>query len=238
MRRRSLLQALPRTERDIVLALKLHGPTNISDLSERLQASTSSLRPHLGQLETDGIVRHSKRVRGPGRPQYMFTLTEEGEELFPTAVGMFGVSLVRFLARRSPDLLREFAVEAQERFLIAEAEAHEFAGLEFSEAIDEVQAALTAADYMPELSTLESEAEVTLYHCPLAAIVGEFPSLCDYERSVLQRMVEVAEVTRPVHRLDGELTCVYRFRELAEGELRPTGTDGLGSPSGPARLLF
>src|SRR5688572_22735072 len=89
-RRRSLLHALPRAERNIVLALKLHGPTNILDLSERLQASTSSLRPHLGQLETDGIVRHSKRVKGPGRPQYMFTLTEEGEELFPTAVGMFG----------------------------------------------------------------------------------------------------------------------------------------------------
>jgi DeoR family suf operon transcriptional repressor len=219
-RRRTLLSALPRTERDIVLALKLHGPTNIVQLSERLRASTSSLRPHLGQLESDGIVRHHTRVKGPGRPQYLFSLTEEGQELFPTAVSQFGVSLVRFLARRNPDLLKEFAVEAQSRYL--QDAAGELSGLDYDDLMQALTAALSAGDYMPEPKPDDDEnVAVTLHHCPLAAIAAEFPAICDFEQASLQEMAHGTEVKRTLYRFDGDPVCVYHFRRLRAGELAP-----------------
>jgi DeoR family suf operon transcriptional repressor len=216
MRQRSVIAALPRAERDIVLALKLHGPTNIVDLSERLQASASALRPHLGQLEIDGLVTHHSRIKGPGRPQHLFSLTPEGEQLFPTAVARFGVELVRYLFRHNPELLRRFSAEMEERFLTEL--TGDSPGDTFDDALASVVDGLVRGDFLPELKDGEGDedAQVTLHHCPLAAIAREFPQICDMERATLEAKVPGSSVERLLWRLDDAPVCIYRFARRAE----------------------
>jgi DeoR family suf operon transcriptional repressor len=216
MRQRSVIAALPRAERDIVLALKLHGPTNILDLSERLQASASALRPHLGQLETDGLVTHHSRIKGPGRPQHLFSLTPEGEQLFPTAVAQFGVELVRYLARHSPELLRRFAAGMEERFLTEL--TGDAPGNTFDEALASVVDGLVRGDFLPELKDEEGqEPQLTLHHCPLAAVAREFPQLCEMERATLESKIPGSSVERVRWRIDNAPVCIYRFSRQAGG---------------------
>jgi DeoR family suf operon transcriptional repressor len=234
MRHRSVLAALPRTEQNIVLALKLHGPTNIVELSERLKASASALRPHLGQLEDEGLVTHHATVKGPGRPQYTFSLTNDGDQLFPNAVGRFGIALVRFLADRNPALLRQFTADTQAAFLLSS--AGDLQGLDYGDAVAAVVDALASVDYLPEAAETGDGIRVQLHHCPLLAIAREFPLLCEYEQATLEDMAPTARVTRTEHRLDGAPLCTYLFAERAL--LRRPEPFRPAAPAERERLVF
>ena len=77
------------TRQRILEILKERGQSTIDDLSETLGLTSVTVRHHLDILRGEGLVEvpEVKRRTTPGRPQYVYTLTEAAEDFFPKNYG-------------------------------------------------------------------------------------------------------------------------------------------------------
>lgn len=67
----------------ILVALKKSQPLTAGELAAQFGVSATALRKHLRQLEDAGVVEFSREVRGVGAPTNAYSLTRDGEGLFP-----------------------------------------------------------------------------------------------------------------------------------------------------------
>ena len=79
------------TRQRIMGILKERGQSTIDELSETLGLTTVTVRHHLDILRGEGLVEvpEVKRRTTPGRPQYVYTLTEAADDFFPKNYGAF-----------------------------------------------------------------------------------------------------------------------------------------------------
>ncbi len=70
--------------RDTILhKLKISPQTKIEDLAEAANISPVTVRHHMNSLQADGLVELESVRRKVGRPYYVYSLSEQGHELFP-----------------------------------------------------------------------------------------------------------------------------------------------------------
>ena len=79
------------TRQRILEILKERGQSTIDELSETLGLTSVTVRHHLDILRGEGLVQvpEVKRRTTPGRPQYVYTLTEAADDFFPKNYGAF-----------------------------------------------------------------------------------------------------------------------------------------------------
>ncbi len=79
------------TRRHILEILREHGQSTIDELAEALDLTSVTVRHHLDILRGEGLVEvpEVKRRTTPGRPQYVYTLTEAADDFFPKNYGAF-----------------------------------------------------------------------------------------------------------------------------------------------------
>jgi DeoR family suf operon transcriptional repressor len=70
---------------EILIALKKAQPLTAKELGVRFGVTPNALRRHLKELENEGIVRYQREIHGVGGPVFAFSLTDDGEALFPRA---------------------------------------------------------------------------------------------------------------------------------------------------------
>ena len=71
------------TRHRILQLLKLQGPLTTDEMSQELKITYMGVRQHLTPAVHDGLIRYHTEQRGVGRPTYVYSLTELGDELFP-----------------------------------------------------------------------------------------------------------------------------------------------------------
>ena len=73
------------TRQRILEILKERGEATIDELSQALDLTSVTVRHHLDILRGEGLVEvpEVKRRATPGRPQYVYTLTDAADEHFP-----------------------------------------------------------------------------------------------------------------------------------------------------------
>lgn len=70
--------------RDLILhALKSSAQSNIESLADAADVSPITVRHHLNSLQAEGLIEVESVRRKVGRPYYVYSLTEKGNELFP-----------------------------------------------------------------------------------------------------------------------------------------------------------
>ena len=79
------------TRQRILEILKERGQSTIDELSETLGLTSVTVRHHLDILRGEGLVEvpEVRRRTTPGRPQYVYTLTEAADDFFPKNYGAF-----------------------------------------------------------------------------------------------------------------------------------------------------
>ncbi len=84
----------------------------VEELAKLLGLSGTSVRAHLAQLESDGIVEHVAR-RGSGKPTQVYSLVHDAEAIFHKAYGpLLEQVLARLDDRMPPDQLSEIMRQA------------------------------------------------------------------------------------------------------------------------------
>jgi len=66
----------------ILVALKRQGRCSVDELAIALHLAPMTVRQHLATLERDGLVVSAEERQRMGRPHFVFSLTEQGDESF------------------------------------------------------------------------------------------------------------------------------------------------------------
>lgn len=73
-----------RSTRDIILhTIKQSPQSTVEELAGAADISPVTVRHHLNALQADGIIETASIRRKVGRPYYVYSLSEKGQELFP-----------------------------------------------------------------------------------------------------------------------------------------------------------
>lgn len=77
------------------------GSRTVDELAHIMGLSGTSVRAHLSQLESDGVVHHTPR-RGSGKPTQVYSLDPDAEAIFHRAYGPLLAEVIQLLGERVP----------------------------------------------------------------------------------------------------------------------------------------
>jgi len=210
---------------EILVALRKAQPLTATELATQFGVSATALRRHLKQMEESGVVAFRREVRGVGAPVFAYTLTHEGEELFPRA---YAATLVDALETVRETSGREgvlaFFRRRWER--ITNDTSSLLGTLPLHERTQLLGELMTAHGYMSETNVnppavsggVANERRLTLasHNCPLRAVAERFPEACEVEETYLAEVLD-ATVERTSRIVDGCNCCCYQIGDRAEG---------------------
>ena len=201
------------TRRQILDILKTRGQATIHEIVADLQAkrgkiTSVTVRHHLARLEENGFVTipKSKSRSTPGRPQYIYTLTDKALATFPNNYMQLAKSLVAQLESHLPSQEVNVIMEDVANTMAGDVEIPSCTAL--PERLNIVTAYLNESGYE---ANWEKCAEGYILHtcnCPYHAISQEHDSLCNMDMHLIARILKV--VPRKINSIaSGDNRCSY-----------------------------
>ena len=200
---------MQRTRQEILNILKRNGRATLDQLAKGVGLVPVTVRAHLSVLERDRLVTYEE-VRGKiGRPYYVYSLTEEAENLFPKnyhVVTNRVLDSLTALAGRdgveqlSNHMARSWADERKARL----------EGKTFDEKVSEVARIRSEEGAWAESERVGDDYYITQFNCVCPKSSSRHPEvICAtelaYMRQLLGPDVERVEWTR-----EGARACKYR----------------------------
>lgn len=71
------------TTKQKIMEILLEGPRSLAEITGKLQIQNSAVRIHLESLQSEKAVESHFKIERLGRPRKIYSLTENGRELFP-----------------------------------------------------------------------------------------------------------------------------------------------------------
>ena len=102
--------------RDLLLRLRLDGPSSPDQLAERVGASRTGVLQQLRALEAARLVSRQTVRHGVGRPRHLYDVTPDAQDLFPSNYDALAAGLLAAIeAIGGDDLLDQvFAARRQQ----------------------------------------------------------------------------------------------------------------------------
>lgn len=198
------------TRNKILRLLKIEGPQTVDDLCEALELSSMGVRQHLLYLEGEGFLsHHSEKRSGVGRPSYVYSLADRGDELFPRSYAQLAVDLLDTIhsldGEVGVDRIFEELIEktgAQYRVPIA--------GKELEDQVSELANLRSEEGYMADWKQRDEDTFILVEHnCAVLQAACNCSKVCDYEEELFRRILDSAEVSRVSHIVSGDRKCAY-----------------------------
>ena len=203
---------LGQTQRQLLQLLKRRGPSTTSELAESFDLASGTLREHLKALEARRLLeRVGTRREGPGRPHFIYGLTDAGQALFPQ--GKLGSVLLAVSATDGSELLERF-FEQRVDAIYSEA-AGRIEKMVAEERRNEAVQLLADAGFMPQIDTDRKTGEevIRLCNCPLKSVIAVTRGPCQAEERLVSQLLD-ARLERITYMPDGDDSCTYRMRPL------------------------
>lgn len=204
----------------ILEILKENGSATVAELASSLEMVPVSVRHHLDILQGDNLigVDRVRRQGSVGRPQQVYTLTDQAEEHFPDNFAVLASGLVRQLKAHLPPEQVEASFCSLAREIAGELPPVDLAALPMPERMQRVTAFLSDKGYLAgwekvpaaEVTTqaspqsgaqstipwtaalLDPSEEVYLLHtcnCPYAKVSSEHGELCLMDQVLVRTLL-------------------------------------------------
>lgn len=198
------------TRYKILYHLKVGGPKTVKELAKALAISSMGVRQNLISLEGAGWIHHFQEQRGLGRPQFVYALTERGDEQHfprtyaPEMIGLLKAiqdlegtaGLDRIFERRTEQLVKEYRARVSSEDL--------------EERVKGLASIRTEEGFMAEWEKEDEDSFVLREHnCAIYKVASNCDQACNFENELFCRVLDRANVTRETHILSGDLTCTY-----------------------------
>ncbi len=196
---------------DLLIELKKAQPLTARELGARFGLTANALRRLLKELEAAGLVHYRREVRGVGGPRFVYSLSADGEALFPRAYAPALVDALAFLREtEGPDAVVRFF---RRRWAAIVAESGlDLTSLRLEDRVQLVAELLTSQGYMAEAGSAGGELTLRKYNCALREVAERFPELCAAEVEFMEEVLG-ARLDRRAHLLAGCNSCEYRVLE-------------------------
>jgi iron-sulfur cluster biosynthesis transcriptional regulator SufR len=207
-----LTRQAPETRHRILELLKRHGMMTADELSEALGITAMGVRGHLTPLERDGLIRHETVQKKIGRPSYVYSLTEQGDELFPRTYAQLANSLLETIRALGGAKAIEKLFDKRTEILTAQYRAR-MADKTLKERVAELAKIRTEEGYMAGWAELDRNTLLLKEHnCAICQIARQCPTACSHELELFRLVLDDAEVTRDKHIIKGDWACTYVIR--------------------------
>src|SRR6185369_12774880 len=103
--------------RELLLRLRLDGPSSPDQLAERLGASRTGVLQQLRALEAANLVTRQTVRHGVGRPRHLYDVTTDAQDLFPSNYDALAAGLLAAIEAVGGDDLLDQVFAARRRQL-------------------------------------------------------------------------------------------------------------------------
>jgi predicted ArsR family transcriptional regulator len=203
--------------RDLLLRLRLDGPSSPDQLAHRLGASRTGVLQQLRALETANLVSRQTVRHGVGRPRHLYDVTPDAQDLFPSNYDALAAGLLAAIeAVGGDDLLDQvFAARRQQlgdrvREHMAE---HVAPDASLADRVRELAVIQADQGYLAD-TVLGADGTIRLreHNCAIYNIAAGTPAACQAELELFSEVLG-ADVVREQHIASGDRCCSYRISE-------------------------
>ena len=181
-------------------------------LSEHLEISTVAVRDHLKSLEHDGLVSFQAERRGVGRPRYVYSVTEQGDEIFPRTYPQVANALLDALRSLEGEDAIDRIFDKRTEWLAAQYSSR-MMDKDLAGQVKELAAIRSEEGYMAEWERVsEDEFLLREQNCAIFLLANKTPQACSFELELFRRVLDGASVKRDDHMMSGGRTCTYVIR--------------------------
>jgi len=197
---------------DLLVALRKEQPLTAKELGARFGLTANALRRHLKELEDSGLVRFRREIRGVGGPVYAYSLTEQGEQLFPRSyANPLADALEVVRAAEGPEGVARIFRKRWEA--VAEQALPSLITLPLAERARALARLLSQHGYMAESTDMAPGAvRIREHNCVVREIAERFPEVCAAESAFIAEVLGVT-VERQQHIVSGCASCEYTAHE-------------------------
>lgn len=194
----------------VLLELKRDQPLTTRELGERFGVSSNAVRRHLRDLEGDGLVERTRQRGGFGAPAFAYSLSSEGEAIFPRQYEDALTDVLQYVAETAgrervqqifADRFRAGARELEERLGDAPVE----------ERVQAVVDMLSRQGFMADWTVQGNRITIAEHNCAVQAAAEQFPEICEAEAAFLRSLLQ-ADLERRAHISQGCNACEYSLR--------------------------
>ncbi len=202
---------MQRTRRQILDILKKRGRATLEELAREVALSPVTVRVHLSVLQRDDLV-NVEEVRGRvGRPYFVYSLTEEAQDLFPKRYHVLANRLLVGIDEvLTPEVRNSLLLHIAEKWA-AERDSR-LAGKGLAEKVAEIARIRTEEGAIADWEKTEDGYLLRQYNCPNLLVSRAHSHVCKIEEDYLTRLIG----TQPA-RLgcigQGDRVCSFLIRE-------------------------
>lgn len=198
----------------ILAIIRERGAVTIDQLAQEIALASPTIRRHLDILQRDHLVTSQPVHKKLGRPEFVYSLTEEGHESGRRDYQKLLILLLSQIKVLSHDELANQEGEELVRFLIARISDQISAPYaeprpSSSEArIAKLKQALTDGGFSPQVTRDNGTVRIRLCNCPFRAAALCEGSVCLFDQRLIASILG-AEPARESTIRDGDNTCSY-----------------------------
>jgi len=222
------------TKGQILWLLKRNGGETVDHLTEALALAPMTIRQHLAALARDGLISMREERQRKGRPHFVYSLTEKGEETFPKRYDRLAAQVLNEIGRIEAAEITDLAPAERTALVfrriadrIVAEHAQRLFALSLPERVQEVAAILERENGFVECIDTPDGFEIRDYNCVYRRLAGPAAAGCAWHLRVIGRLVG-APVERSAAPNRDATFCRYLIaREPWERRTDPGGEEEL-----------
>lgn len=214
----------------IVESLKRHRTRTAVELAKEYGVTANAVRQHLARLQRDGLVHERAERIGRTKPTLVYSLTHEGERLFPQRYPLLLNVLLDELQREGgADKLEELFAKIGRRS--ARRHAARFEGKDFSDRVAELAQFLRERGVVVEYERTPGGFAFREFNCPFRDTVSSHPEICTMVHTLMGEVLPgQARQVKSISR--GDDRCEFEFSAMGASAGRPGAPIALASSEG------
>lgn len=182
---------MQKTREQIITYLRENGTATVEELSAELGNLTPvTVRHHLDVLRSQGLVDppEAEHRDSPGRPRYVYRLSDKAEALFPQNLNVLTSALLSELKETLPagqvNVIFEGVADRMASAMPAGAENEPL-----EDRLNRVVAHLTERGYEANWETSNEGYLLHTSNCPYSGIIGDHNDLCEIDMVYISKLL-------------------------------------------------
>ncbi|MGH2607424.1 MAG: helix-turn-helix transcriptional regulator [Anaerolineales bacterium] len=196
-----------KTRETILRTLRARGKCTVKELAEAAGVSPVSVRHHLTHVQAEGLVAAEEVRHGVGRPRLLYSLTETGQELFPSRYLHFANRLVEQMKGSLPED-KVAAMFSGVASAMAAGVAQELDGLPWQDRLRRLGEILSSEGFEAQVEQRDDQVVIRERSCPYFQIGQRHREVCTIDQGIIARALSVP-VERVSCLLDGDMNCTF-----------------------------
>jgi DeoR family suf operon transcriptional repressor len=196
--------------REIILdAIKQSNEATVDNLAIAADVSPVTVRHHLNSLQAEGLLEIRSVRRKVGRPYYVYSLSDQGNELFPQRYMRLSSRLLDELKANFPagtvDVLFNNVVQQ-----IVDEHRKDFINLSVEERLDYLVGLLGEEGFLASWESSDGKYTLTEYSCPYFSVGQKHDEVCTLDRRLVQIVLDT-DIKQESCMLHGDSRCQFTF---------------------------